>query len=147
MRRALWVFGLMLLVAGCRRTAGGPMAGATTAEGAVTQMLAAAKRQDIQAVGAVWGTAMAPVRDLVSREEHEKRVLIMLCHMRHDEYRILSNRAAEGGRMIYDVELKAGTVTVAAPFTTVKNEKSGRYFVENFNLQPLAPVCAAGAKP
>jgi hypothetical protein len=90
---------------------------------------------------------MAPVRDLVSREEHEKRVLIMLCHMRHDEYRILSNRAAEGGRMIYDVELKAGTVTVAAPFTTIKNEKTGRYFVEDFKLQPLAPVCAAGAKP
>lgn len=123
------------------------MAGATTAEGAVTQMLAGAKKQDIQAVGAMWGTAQAPVRDVVSREEHEKRVLIMLCHLRHDEYRILSSKAAAGGRMVYEVELKSGSATVSSPFTTVKNETSGRYFVENFNLQPLAPVCAAGARP
>jgi hypothetical protein len=95
----------------------------------------------------MWGTSQAAVRDIWSREEYEKRVLILLCHLRHDEYRILSNQAAAGGRMIYDVELKSGRVTVASPFTTIKNVKTGRYFVEDLKVQLLAPVCAAGAKP
>lgn len=146
MRRAWCVVGLGVLIAGCRPPVGGPQAGAASAEGAVSQMLAAAKKQDLQAVSAVWGNATAPTREMYSREEVEKRVLIMMCHLRHDEFRILTSKAAEGGRMIYDVELKSGTRTALAPFTTVRNAKTGRFFVEDINLQPLAPICADGAR-
>ena len=66
----------------------GDLAGATSSAAAVEQFLSAAKAQDLQAMSAVWGNAVSPMRERVDRQELERRLLIMTCHLRHDTSRI-----------------------------------------------------------
>lgn len=141
MRRALSIVLPLALVA-CARNTSGFEPGAAAPQVAVQQFLAAAKAQDIQAMGAVWGNADKPMREFAPRQEYERRLLIMLCHLRHDESRIGEPTAGEGGRMVFRVELKQGAKAVSPSFTTVKNTRSGRWFVEDFDFASTRVLCA-----
>lgn len=129
-------------LAGCRAkpvTVAEP--GAGTGTNAVRQFLAAAKAQDLQAMSAVWGNDQSPVRDRVERQELERRLLIMMCHLRHDESRIGDSQPGEAGRLIHPVELERGTQSATSKFTVVKNKETGRWYVEVFEMEPLRGFC------
>jgi len=146
-RRGLAWTGLVVLVAlvpACRGPSG-PAAGADSSEQAVVQFLNGARADDLQAISAVWGNADSPTRERVDRQELERRLLIMVCHLRHDESRVGVAQRAEAGRTMHMVDLVADGNTVALPFTTVQNARSGRWFVENVDLQPARDRCRAGA--
>ncbi len=129
-------------LAGCRaRPATVAEPGAGTATNAVRQFLAAAKAQDLQAMSAVWGNEESPLRDRVERQELERRLLIMMCHLRHDESRIGDSEPGEAGRLIHPVELTRGRLSATSKFTVVKNKESGRWYVEVFEMEPLRPFC------
>ncbi len=145
MRRALTFMVMLVLLAGCRPRMGGPEAGAAAPQLAVQQFLQAAKAQDLQAMAAVFGNADSPLRDRASRQEVERRMIIMTCHLRHDESRIGAPEAGEGGRVRFRVALTQGAKTAAPTFTAVKNTKSGRWFVEEFDLAAVRAFCASGA--
>ncbi len=144
MRRALSLLMVLVAIVGCHRTVGGPEAGATSSDGAVQQFLFAAKAQDLQAMSAVWGNAESPVRDRAPRQELERRLLLMTCHLRHDESRIGTGQAGEAGKVLYRVDLTQGDKKASPTFTTVKNTKTGRWFVEDFDFQSLSSFCTAG---
>ena len=134
---------VLVMAAGCRAViGGGAEPGAVTSETAVSQFLAGARAQDLQAMSAVWGNAEGPVRDRVERQELERRLLIMVCHLKHDESRIEPAQMGEAGRTVHRVELKAATKQAATTFTTVRNTKSGRWFVEEFDLAAVRSLCA-----
>lgn len=138
--------GLSLLVAllavGCRASAlPSGSSGAASSTEAVVAFLNAAKAQDLQAISNVWGNAESPTRDRVERQELERRLLIITCHLRHDESRIGRSQLGEGGRTINDVELVKGNVRVTVPFTTVKNARNSRWYVEDVDLRPARPIC------
>lgn len=149
MRRVLPLVGLLLLVVvgGCRRATFGGEAGARTAQEAVVQFLDAARARDLDQMSAVWGNATAPTREQVSRKELEQRLLILMCVLRHDESRIGVPAPGEAGRQIYRVELQQGDKTATTSFTTVRNSKSSRWFVEEFDPRPLREFCGTPAQP
>ena len=146
MRRVMPWAGLLLVlvVIGCRRPTGGGEAGARTAQEAVVQFLDAARARDLDQMSAVWGNASTPVRDQVSRQELEQRLLIMICVLRHDESRIGVPAPGEAGRQVYRVELKQGDKVATTPFTTVRNAKLDKWFVEEFDLRPVREFCRSG---
>lgn len=144
LRRALSLLTLLVAIVACRRTVGGPEAGATSSVAAVEQFLSAAKAQDLQAMSAVWGNAASPVRDRVDRQQLERRLMIMTCHLRHDGSRIGAAQTAPAGKLTHRVDLTQGAKKASPVFTTVRNTKTGRWFVEDFDFQSMASFCTAG---
>ena len=149
--------GLLLLVA-CQRkavvsspapapaTAGGVgvIGGATPAE-ALSGFMAAAKAEDLQAVGAYWGDESGSAREKMSRSEFEMRAFIVVKCVRHDKYTVLTEGNAAGGRRVLNVQITKdggprGVLTKASNFTMARGPQS-RWFVEKFDPEPLTPIC------
>ena len=99
----------------------------------------------VQAMSAVWGDQQSPTRDRVSRQELERRLLIIVCHLRHDESRIGPAQTGEGGRVLHRVEFTQGTLKASPMFTTVRNLKDGRWYVEDLDMRAVQPFCAGSA--
>ncbi|HVH40048.1 MAG TPA: hypothetical protein VM764_08490 [Gemmatimonadaceae bacterium] len=146
--RKIVVFAALVLFAACRPgSTGAPAPGASSSDAAIRDFLSAARAQDLQALSAVWGNAEGPARDRMERQELERRLLIMMCHLRHDESRIGQSEAGEAGRTLNSVELKQEGKIASTKFTTVRNTKSGRWFVEDFDLAPLRAFCTKMPPP
>ncbi len=145
MKRIILVALLLVVASGCRPRFAGDATGAGSSEGAVQQFLFAAKAQDLQAMSAVWGDEQSPVRDRADRTEMERRLLIMTCHLRHDESRIGPPTPGAGGIVTYSVELKQGERSATPLFTTVRNTASGRWFVKEFDLEAVRQFCRTAA--
>jgi hypothetical protein len=142
-----------VLLAACRTsppvivsTATKPAAGNTTggsdAPGAIRAFMSAAKQQDLQALGAVWGNASGPARDAISREELEKRELIMIRCLRHDRYDIAGEAPNPGGSRAMVVNLTYRDLSRSTNFVVVRGP-SNRWYVEKFDLDPLQGICLA----
>jgi hypothetical protein len=142
-KRIVQVALLMLVIVGCRPRFGSDATGAGSSEGAVQQFLFAAKAQDLQAMSAVWGTAESPTRDRADRTEMERRLIIMTCHLRHDESRIGPPQAGAGGTVSHRVELTQGDKQASPVFVTVRNSRSGRWYVQEFDLEAVRSFCRA----
>jgi hypothetical protein len=144
---------VLLLAAACARkvevsspapAAGGAPAvgvigGATWTE-AVTMMLAAAKAEDIQAVGAVWGDGAGLTREKWPRSEFEMRAFYVVKCLRNDRYQILSEGTGTNGGRIANVRITKGAESAMTTFRLVPG-KNGRWLVENAELAPLTKIC------
>jgi hypothetical protein len=120
--------------------------GATTPRGAVEAFLAAARAQDVQAMSAVWGSAQGPAREYIPHDVVEKRLLIMLCFLRHDKSAIGDPAAGIGGRVTFAVTLSQGSLTRSTTVTTVIGPQA-RYYVETFDMKAVEPLCQNQVKP
>ena len=139
---------VLLLVAACHRqiAVGSPTGpdtpGAATPRGAVEGFLTAAKAQDVQAMGLIWGTAEGPaitvMQNSVSREQKE---IIMMCYLRHDSYQITGEQPATGGERAFDVEIKLKDLTRKTNFAVTRGP-SDRWYVRQFDIEPLRDLCA-----
>jgi hypothetical protein len=118
------------------------MTGAADATAAVRAFMTAAKQQDLQALGGVWGDANGPARDAISRDELEKRELIMLKCLRHDRYDIVGDAPSAGGARVLAVAITYKDISQSTNFTAVRGP-ANRWYVEKFDLEPLQKVCAA----
>lgn len=147
MRRFLTFMMLLVLLAGCRRSIGGPEAGAASSQTAIQQFLNAANAGDIQAMSAVFGDEQSPLRDRVSREEVERRMLIMTCHLKHDAQQIGTAQSGQNGRTQHRVELTQGTKQASPVFVTTKNSRTGRWFVADFDLPAVRDFCGVARRP
>ena len=103
-------------------------------------MLAAAKAEDLQAVGAVWGDTDGLTREKWSRSEFEMRAFYIVKCLRNDQYKILNEGTAANGRRTSAVQITKGTNTLQTIFRTVQG-KNGRWLVENADLAPLTKIC------
>ena len=108
---------------------------------AIRGFLAAAKAQDIQALGALWGDAQGPARDRMERTEAEKRELIMACYLKHDRYDIVGDAPNPGGTRAVVVSLTLGNQTRSANFEVVQGP-GRRWYVQNVDLKSLQDFCA-----
>jgi len=98
-------------------------------------------------MSAVWGNAESPTRDRVERQELERRLLIMTCHLKHDESRLAPAQMGEAGRMLLRADLKQGMKEVTVPFTLVKNPRTEMWFVEDVDLRPAREFCTRPSAP
>jgi len=122
--------------------ANGNLTGAADAQGAIRAFMAAAKQQDLQALGGVWGNASGPARDAISREELEKRELIMMKCLRHDRYDVAGEAPNPGGSRAMVVNLTYKDLSRSTNFVVVRGP-ANRWYVEKFDLDPLQAICLA----
>ena len=108
---------------------------------AIRGFLAAAKSQDIQALGALWGDAQGPARDRMERSEAEKRELVMACYLKHDRYAIVGDAPNPGGTRAVVVSLTLGDQTRSANFDVVQGP-GRRWYVQNVDLKALQDFCS-----
>jgi hypothetical protein len=146
---------VLVLVAACHSAAatpshsvhpaGAPLGsasgGATTGRAAVASFLAAARNEDLQAMAAVWGTASGPARNMIPREELEKRELIMMCFLRHDRYSLASDSESTAGQRRIEVELEKGMLVRTTAFTVVPGPDN-RWYVQSFDMEAVRDFCA-----
>ncbi len=119
----------------------GNQTGAADPVAAITAFLAAAKQQDIQALGALWGDTQGPARDRMDRAEAEKRELIMICYLKHDRYDIAGDAPNPGGTRAIVVNMTLGNLTRSANFNVVQGP-SRRWYVQDVDLKSLQDFCS-----
>lgn len=123
------------------RPAGSNMTGAATPQAAIEQFMGAVKAQDLQALGAIWGTKDGPARNQMDSNQLQERELIMLCYLKHDAFTVLSDAPSTAGDRTFAVEIKSGTITHTGQFA-VTRAGDGRYYVLAVNnIQEFQDVC------
>lgn len=115
------------------------MTGSDSPQAAVSKFLAAAKAQDVQALGAAWGDEKGAARDNLERQQLEQRAFIMLCLLRHDQARLGAQQMLPQGRIGIPVDLTQGQLRATSTFTTARTG-SGRWYVQNFETVVLQNV-------
>lgn len=143
---------VLLLAAACRSnvqsspqpSAGssnaGAGVGASTPRGAVDAFLRSVKQEDLQAMGAVWGTKEGAARDLMPRADLERRELVMMRCFRHDSYQVKHDAQGAAGTRVLAVELVRPTERRTTNFTAVLG-KDSRWFVLEAQVDPVREWC------
>lgn len=108
---------------------------------ALNTFLAAANAQDLQAMAAVWGDKDGSVQSSrkMGREEIEKREIIMMCYLRHDKYRVVSDAPAVDNERVLGVELTKGRMSRTSNFNLATD--GSRWYVRSANLEALRDLC------
>ena len=109
---------------------------------ALATFLSAANAQDLQAMSAVWGDKDGSVRSSgkMGREEIEKREIIMMCYLRHDKYRVVSDAPSVDNERVLGVELTKGRLSRTSNFNLATD--GSRWYVRSANLEALRDLCA-----
>lgn len=151
MRKSFLMAALLLTVVACATTptpgvasSPGDGTGAAAPRLAVDAFLDAVRTEDLQAMGATWGTVNGPARESIERTELEKRVIILQCFLQHDSYRVLSEVPGEAGRRVIRVELTRGNDKRQPALYTVQGP-GGRWFVENVEIAAVRDFCGIPA--
>ena len=142
MRKLL--MGLMLITACTSRTTVTPVpvgSGANGPRSALDAFLSSIRAKDLQQLGAVWGDKEGPIRDSkrISRDDLEKRELLLMCYFNHDSFKVLSDAPAAGGERVMSVSLTKGTMTRTTNFYLVSG--SDRWFVRTADIEPVRDLC------
>ena len=139
---------LLALAAACRTsppstTPTGAVYGADSPRQAVEAFLSGIRAGDLQAISAVWGDSRGPaiVQSDITRDEVEKRELIMICYFRHDSARVLEQvSSGEPSQTSYRVELTRGAQTRTPTVSTIQGPQS-RWYVVNADIMAVRDFC------
>jgi hypothetical protein len=139
------LIGLLLLAACTTRTtvpttSTGPVP--SGARPALDAFLTAIRSKDLQALGANWGDKEGAIRDSkrISRDELEKRELLLMCYFSHDSYTVLNDEAAAGGERKMTVRLTKGTLSRTTDFLLASAPE--RWYVRTGNVEPVRDLCS-----
>jgi len=119
----------------------GQLTGAAAPRLAVEQFMAAARAQDLQAFSAIWGSEKGSARDVVPREQLEKRELTMMCYLTHDKFDITSELTPKASEHDFTVAVSRGAITKDTKVTVVQGP-SERWYVLDVQLEPLQALCS-----
>jgi len=139
------LIGLLLIAAACTtRTTMVPVTNGTGASGprpALDAFLGAIHAKDLQALGAVWGDKDGAIRDSkrLSREEVEKRELLLMCYFSHDSYAVQNDAPAAGGERVLTVKLTRGTISRTTNFYLASG--GDRWYVRSADMEPVRDLC------
>lgn len=116
--------------------------GAASPKAAVESFLTAVKNQDLQAMSMIWGNEKGLARDQFSREELEKRLVIMQCSLNHDSwsYAMGLDGTTRAGEQDLRIELRQKNLKEQTIVTAIRGP-AGRWYVKNVDLGKLAPFC------
>lgn len=103
--------------------------------------MSAAKAQDLQVIGGIWGDSAGPARERFGRQELEQRELIMLRCLRHDRYDIIGDAPNPGGARSIVVQITLGALTRSSKFE-VMHDPSSRWYVRQFDMTALQDICS-----
>jgi len=116
----------------------GNVSGAPDARSAVQSYMTAVANQDLQAMSTMWGSKDGSVLDTKSmpREEIEKREIVILCYLRHDNYRIVSDAPGPEGERVFATEITRGGMSRSTNFYVAQGP-SRRWYVRSVDVEPL----------
>ncbi|MDP1891009.1 MAG: hypothetical protein Q8K55_08970 [Gemmatimonadaceae bacterium] len=123
---------------------GGADTGAESPNAAIQQFLAATRRKDLTAMASVWGTEKGPASKNMSQQELERRELIMIQCLPHDQATLGAPAPSEAGRLRIPVDLTLLALKAKPVFTVVRGPKD-RWYVENFEIDQLRDQGFCGA--
>ena len=109
--------------------------GAPSPRAAVDRLLSAIRAQDLQALGAVWGDKRGAARDIMPRDEYDKRVIVMQCFFSHDQARVLSGPTTKVDTVLFNLELTKGTIRAQTVAKTLQGPGS-RWYVLTMDPVP-----------
>ncbi len=116
--------------------------GASSPKAALEGFFTAVKKQDLQAMSMIWGTEKGLARDQMSRDDLEKRLVIMQCSLNHDSWKYVSG--LDGTTRVreqdFRVELQQKNLREQLVVTTVQGV-SGRWYVMNADITKLTNFC------
>ncbi|MDQ6612318.1 MAG: hypothetical protein M3Y64_07790, partial [Gemmatimonadota bacterium] len=120
----------------------GATSGAPTAKAAVEAFMAAVKGQDLQRMSMLWGTEKGLARDQMSRDDLEKRLVVMQCTMTHDSWMFTGKPTLlrSSYEQDFEIELHQKNFKAQTTVTTVKGAGE-RWYVKNVDLVPLNQFC------
>ena len=124
---------LVVVTAACARnpSMGSSLTGAPTARDAATMFVSAAQSQDLQAMGAVWGSAQGAARDNMDREQLDRRLIILQPCYAHDRAQVLDEQLGTSAtERLVRIQLTRGNRTKTLEFKVVRGP-SNRWYVEN----------------
>jgi hypothetical protein len=136
------LFVLLFVLTACRPIPSGSVTGATSPERAVDAFIAAAKAQDLQALGGVWGTARGAARETMARDELEKRELILIRLLCQDRASVTGSTPGPDGRRLLTLDMSRGGRTVPVTFTAVRGPQE-RWYVEDVEVARLQDLCTS----
>ena len=93
-----------------------------------------------EAFGSVWGTTAGPARTTIAQAELEQRSIILLCYLKHDSYRIVSESPAENNERVFNVETRYRDLTRSANFFATPGP-AGRWYVRHVEIEKLNDIC------
>ena len=128
----------LVLLAACRSPQpreGTQLTGAPTPQAAVDRLLAAIRAQDLQALGAVWGDKRGSAREIMPRDEYDKRVIVMQCYFSHDQARVTSGPTTKVDTVVFGLELRKGDKRANTTAKTLQGPGS-RWYVMNLDPVP-----------
>ncbi len=127
---------------------GGSGTGAASPSAAIQQFLSAAQRKDLTAMASVWGTEKGPASQTMNQRELERRELIMIQCLPHEQATLGTPAPSEAGRLRIPVELTLLTRKAKPIFTVVRGPKD-RWYVENLEIDQLRDqgFCGAASAP
>jgi hypothetical protein len=140
------LIGFLLLAACSTRTtelpSTRPTPASTGARPALDAFLGAIRSKDLQALGANWGDKDGPIRDSkrISRDDLEKRELLLMCYFNHDSFTVLNDEAAAGGERKMTVRLTKGTLSRTTDF--LLTSAPDRWYVRTGNVEPVRDLCS-----
>lgn len=121
----------------------GNVTGAATPRDAIVAFLAAIKAEDLQAMGAIWGTANGPARSQMDMNQLQERELTMICFLHHDTYTMLTDAPSTDGQRKYAVAMTYKKVSHTAQFS-VGRASDGRFYVFSVdNITDFQDFCGA----
>jgi len=123
-------------------SASGNAAGGPDASSAVRGFMAAAKVQSVQSLALWWGDSEGPTRDLIARDELEKRELIMLKCLKHDRYDVVGDAPTAGGARDVVLNVMYRDSQNTTHMTVVPGPRN-RWYVQDVDLKPLHSICIA----
>jgi hypothetical protein len=139
----------LLLLAACKTTTSvvtpsgpTPATAPSGARPALDEFLAAIRAKDLQALGGAWGDKNGAIRDSkrISRDDLEKRELLLMCYFNHDSYKVVDDIAVAGGERRMSVALTRGTLTRTTDFFLVSGPT--RWYVRTAGMEAVRDLCA-----
>ena len=110
---------------------GSSLTGAPSARDAATMFVGAANSQDLQAMGAVWGSAKGAARDNMDREQLDRRLIILQPCYAHDRAQVLDEQLGSSAtERRVRIQLTRANRTKTLEFKVVRGP-SNRWYVED----------------
>lgn len=141
--------GALAATSACRTTqvpAGAAMrvsadeAGAPDATQAVERFLLAARAPDTRTMALLFGDAAGTIATRAPAADVEKRMQVLACYLAHDRFRVIDRFAGAGQELVTRVELSQRDLAATTRITVVPGPR-GRWFVREFDIQPLGDFC------
>jgi hypothetical protein len=138
---------LAIVLAACSRnpSMGSSMTGAPSARDAANLFIGAAKAQDLQAMGSLWGTAQGASRDHMDRQQLDQRLVILQpCYVADRVQIVDESMGSTPTERRVRLQLTRGSRTKNIEFKVVRGP-SNRWYVEDTDYDQLqADFCRPG---